>query len=266
MESYIRFWRLFPRLALGFLFLFSLLLAGLGSDLIYKQINSFKKLVDFGTLGNISTGIIIIIFAVLFCSLGLFLLDLVCYSIGTIVTLAGRMNWFNRLLTKLGISELVKPASETAMEYLITNKDDLLEFLYSRNLSNPEVFPRTKSVRKYTEQVINRAVELKDKQFIEGIAHYTVTQDRKWLESLKDGITELYYFQITFLAALLPFIQAQMGAFFYICWIGSWIILTLLLLPLLKERRKKYAFYILLYYLDNFSTLESATVADRDAV
>lgn len=182
MESYLRFWRLFPRLALGFVFLSAIIFTVLGRSHTYQIIAKLET-IDLRTLGNLSSGIISIIFIVLFCSLGLFILEFVCYAIGLGFTFASKRRCIRNVLEFLGLYELTIPISKIAIDFLVKNKDELLEFISLKNASNPDLIPHTEKVKQIATEAVNHAASLKNSNLIEGISLYgAVTQDRKWLE------------------------------------------------------------------------------------
>lgn len=266
MESYLRFWRLFPRLALGFVFLFLTLLGIFGEDRAHEFFNKLR-VINTESLGSLSSGIILIVAIILFCSLGLFLLDLVCYGAGLFLTLIFRIPFLNNLPGIRHLAELTLPISKEIEDIITGNRTDIQEFIYFKSASNPDLISHTRKIKKMTEEAITHTLNFNNKDLIEGIALYgSLTQDRKWLESVKDNISELYYLQTTILAALIVLSIYHLDFTFYLIYASLEVVSLVIFIPLLKDRRRTYAFFILLSYLDNFATWEAATTQDRDAV
>jgi hypothetical protein len=266
MESYLRFWRLFPRLALGAIFLCLILIIVSGKEASINLLVYIQH-VNLDQLGNLSSGILIIILLILFCSLGLFLLELLSYIIGLIFTFIFSLSFITSVPGFRSLSGLTKPISEDLISFLDSDKNDLLEFCYFKSASNPDLMTRTKKVRELIEKAFNHTLHFQNKDLIEGIALYSsVTQDRKWLESVRDTISEIYYLQITLIMGLITLFVFDFGPLFYGFSIFFTVLSLLLLIFLIRKRRRTYAFFILLSYLDNFTTWEAASMVDRDAV
>ncbi len=262
----MRFWRLFPRLALGSIFLSVILLIILGRELTFEIVNKLLS-IDLGTLGSLSSGIISIVLIILFCSLGLFLLEIICHLLGLGFALLYKINLINKLFSAIGLSELYEPAPHLSASILLNNKNDFFDYVYLRSVSNPDMKSHIKMVRKITEDAIEHTINFTNKDLMEGIALYgSVTQDRKWLESVRDNINEIYYIQITLITILVSFIEFNLSPLLCIIWMLLTVLILILLIPLLKERKRTYALFLLLSYLDNFSTWDAALVEDRDSV
>ena len=266
MESYLRFWRLFPRLALGFLFFSSLLFASLDKTFLYEQAGKLTS-INVETIGNFSSGIILIILIVLFCSLGLFLLELICFAMGLLLVRLFQFRLLKSFSGWVGLSDLTTPVSDLSLSILTTNKDHFLEFVYLKNASNPELLPHGKKVKQYSKEAVNHAVKEGNKALIENHAYYGgLTQDRKLLEDLRDSIDEIYYLLITFIVVLITCLQFHFRTAVYIGWAVFIAAGSYPLLLLTRKRREMYAFFILMYYLDSFTTWEAATYEERDAI
>lgn len=266
MESYLRFWRLFPRLALGFLFFSSLLFLSLGKTFVYEQTSKLSS-INVEAIGNISSGIIFIILLILFCSFGLFLLELVCFAMGMLFGWLFHFRPMKNFSEWIGVYALLSPIGELSLSILTKNIDLFLGFVYLKNASNPELLPHAKKIKQYSKEAVEHALKEGNKMLIENHAYYGgLTQDMKLLEDLRESVDEIYYLLIVALVALFTCLQFNLSNSFYIVWAVLIVASSFPLFLIAKDRREKYAFFILMYYLDSFSTWEQASYEERDAI
>jgi hypothetical protein len=271
MENYVRFWRLFPRMALGLVFLLSVISILLGRGVMIGLVEKAAT-IRLSDLGNLTFGVIAIIFVVLLSSLGLFVLEIVSYLSGVVMTWLLKIPLLQRGLGLLGVVELRTPIRELALSYLGKNKSDVSELIFLKYAANPSFFSnsnretisQTKRIRKHAADVVDHILTVQDDQLIERMAYFTPTQDRKWLEGLQERVSDLYYLQITLVAVLWSLVQLQILVTNYLLWGAIVFVSMLSLVPLIRERRKIYAFYVLMYYSEQFSLMEPGE--DRDAL
>ena len=264
MESYLRFWRLFPRLTMGIVFFASAIGLILG-DAASRDLVDTVRHVDFKAINEFASGLVFILALIGFSSIGLYMLEITTFFLGSVFKLIVMITGSSHVLIKLGLAPFVLSAAELGLHYCRSNRAEVHAFLLNRNLATPETIEKAIEIRKHTEEVMNLLESLQNTELMHYFGFYsTVTQDQRKLLNARDDVSELYFLWLCSLTVTILGIRFGYGAIGYLGAVGIALILLILLYPLLRARLKALAIFTLYLYFDNF-TVWDMNIEDRDA-
>jgi hypothetical protein len=264
MEALIRFWRFIVRIALGLIFLVLIVL--------HCKIQLWNLVAEQGLQGVVAAvvnskpdttlALMVLAVAAIGGAVGLQLLEIAVVAFEKFVSVLYRCLQGKAILAGWLPQSMCAPLPALAYSYYLMNKRSLLEMSDLRSRSATLLEDDTIHQTMVTRLEVHMD-KISDSSLIEEGSYYaSLTQEQAKRASMREEIKEVHYYAtVVFLAAVL--FSRSSGA--VIGWTTLVIFTAGMLSVALVERRRRYAKFILMGYLDLFTIAPSATVEDRDA-
>lgn len=266
MEAFIRFWRFLLRLFLGLLFLMECVAIVFGSRLL-TPMKSLLENADLGVIQSLVSSLILVFTLALLGATGLFLLEIAETSVRSLGRVAFRSCLTAWVTKSEFLSWLLLPIPELAKKYFLQNRATVGEYYYLKSWSQPEALGRVDGLDEHIKKMGQHFANIEDCTFIEYADYYgSITQEQVKKDQLRDEIREIYYLLMVGLLASILIIRYDLISQSLCVTLTAFLILVALSFSALVERRRRFAVYIMLGYLDVSSLGQAATMEDRDAI
>lgn len=266
MDNYFKFWRLFPRFFFGALFVALMLFSVIGEKGLSKFTDYFKSL-NFQDFGNVFSSLLVIVALLMISSFGLFVLELIVFIIEWMMEFFASLPFIERLADRFGVIELMLPTHQVCLKVFRKNKKEIINNFYLKSWALPEDIMKIKMLKEHTDAVEKHIKEIEKTKLLEDLSYYSaVTQEQAKVNQLRDDLRDIHFFIVVTGLAVIVFLSQGYLAHIWPYIIVGFILLDIVLLPVMKQKKIRLATYILMGYIDIFTLGEGATVVDRESV
>lgn len=266
MEAFIRFWRFLLRIFLGLIFVIQCILLAAGRE-FFDSMRSLTSNTDIGTMLTLVSSLFLLLALALFGALGLFLLEIVVAAAGGFGRVVSQSRIHTLLMRSEFLSWLLLPIPELAKQYFQHNHATIVEYYYLKSWAQPEVLGQVEGLDEHMKKIEQHFGGIADIRFIEYADYFSsVTQEQVKRDQLREEIREIYYLLIVVLITIIIMVTYNFSANLSILSVILFLFLAIISFIVLAERRRRFAVYTMLGYLDAFTLGQGATVEDRDAI
>jgi hypothetical protein len=261
--EYFRFWHFLPRLVLSLAVTAELLILALGpAEALAVPVSALGFVSQ--TLGGFAAGVATVLLVLLAIVCGSIALDAAVALVGWLQGTAGRqlvagLSRPSRRARRGGSRHPV----DIAFEMFMQHEQQILEYLELYGASQPAAVGHREEVTRLCKDIGRHMQKITNREMAALFAYFAgVTQEQKFEEHLRSSVDDIYHVWVVaglavwVVAANLRTAPAVLGA------MGA---LVAALVPLLAQRRRRLAHYLLYNYLQTFLFGEQADTADREA-
>ena len=266
MAEFFRFWQRLPRLAFGLASLIMFAMALLGLPPLPFLLNTADAIVVPDSVVALS----VVFFSLLLLAagaIGLFLLDLLVSTFAIITARISRNSRLRRPIRWLNLAEAFMPPEQVVLEAYKRDRDQLLAFFRLRSESTPGHQKNAATLKRFYGEVGQHLDHIADPSLLSVLAYYTsLTQDQVRMEQWELAIKDFYYFLLFLLSTVVCSRRVGASEDLVISLAVILLIALIFALPVIRDRKRRFASLILCAYCDNFTFAEGATIEDRSEV
>jgi hypothetical protein len=265
MDNWFRFWRIFPRLALGITATASLLCILIPAPTLNAALVAMITW-DWKSLLGVVPGVGILLALLSLSSIGILILDTAISVLSFVFHLVPRVPMFHWCIKSHGLAPLFLTVSQIAHRYLLKHKEQLLGYYFLKSWAQPEVLGQVKELQQHMDKIAEEIKRLDDLHLLETLDYYSaVTQDQAKLDHMREEIMDFYRIAMcsafTILASFNYFLPRTTVLTLTLAALG----VMLIALFVAVQRKLHLARYVSVSFLDIFTLGEGATVIDREA-
>ena len=266
VEGFVKFWRVLLRFFLGLLFILTIFSIPFWAEILVSCQTILPLIITKVDL-NILQILAFILSILLISVIGIFFLESAIIDFGLLLRFILKWQRFFSFVDRHNfISNLILPIPTLARKIYKDRSEEILRYHYLKNWSRvAEIEHYFEKLSTHTTNISEHINTITNPDTIEYIDYYSsVSQEQVKRDHLRDEIRDIYYFMIVLFSILVLVLIRKL--FSPSISILAFISLEALLIPIINYKRFRFAIYIMIGYIDNFTIGEGASVEDRDAI